>query len=191
MEEDAEVQAFIEFMRIELQNNEDLDLMKWATCDTEEDKTEYAAFRRDYVSLMRCRRLKVELQRQLNKGGREKKQISRHAMYHRRVLEDYFGVPEFNGDGVVHEVVPPFFRVPKFHRRFRMSPQMFMKLFEDITDPVIGSLEFMRGPHATGVMGITPLCKLVCVMRQLAHGVCGDSTEEYTGVLRNGETNAL
>ena len=123
MEEDAEVQAFIEFMRIELQNNEDLDLMKWATCDTEEDKAQYAASRRDYVSLLRCRRRKVELLRPLNKGGREKKQVSRHAMYHRRVLADYFGVLEFSADGVVHEAVPPFLRAPKFQRRFRMSPR--------------------------------------------------------------------
>ena len=36
MEEAAEVEAFVEFMRIELQNNNDLDLMKWATCDTAE-----------------------------------------------------------------------------------------------------------------------------------------------------------
>ena len=42
MDETAEVEAFVEFMRIEQQNNDDLDLIKWATCDTEEDEREYA-----------------------------------------------------------------------------------------------------------------------------------------------------
>ena len=112
MEEAAEVEAFVEFMRIELQNNNDLDLMKWASCDTAEDAAEYAAFRRDYVSLSRCRRRKVELLLQLEKGGRAKKQRGRYSVYHKRVLEDYFGIPAFSADGVVHEAVPPFFRTP-------------------------------------------------------------------------------
>ena len=191
MDEAAEVEAFAEFMRIELQNNDDLDLMKWATCDTEEDEREYAAYRKDYVSLMRCRRRKVELLRQLEKGGRQRKQAARYSVYHRRVLEDYFGIPAFSADGVLHDAVPPFFRAPKFHRCFRMSPRMFMKLYHDITDTVTGSDEFQRGPDCTGVMGIHPLCKLVSVMRQLAYGHCGDSAEEYTGVARKSGTKAL
>lgn len=45
MDEVAEVEAFVEYMREELQDNEDDDdLLKWATCDTEEDAIEYEAF---------------------------------------------------------------------------------------------------------------------------------------------------
>ena len=61
MEEAVEIEAFIEFMRIELQNDNDKDFMKCATSDIAEDEAKYAAFRRDYVNMLRCRRRKVEL----------------------------------------------------------------------------------------------------------------------------------
>ena len=143
------------------------------------------------MKLLRARRKKVEFLRQLEKGGREKKQVARHDEYYRRILTDYFETPAFTADGIVHEARPPFFKLPKFKRRFRMSPKMFMQLYHDITDPETGHDEFRRGPDCTGVMGVTPLQKLVCVMRQLAYGCSGDIAEEYTGVPLNSGRDAF
>ena len=56
-------------------------------------------------------------------------------MLHKRITEGYFGIPAFNIDGVVHEAVPPFFDLLKFHRRFRLNPDLFAKLYHNITDP--------------------------------------------------------
>ena len=191
MDAAADLEAFEAMMISELQNFENDDLMKWATVDTEEDNALYGAYRRDYVKLLRARRKKVEFLRQLEKGGRAKKQVARHDEFHRRILADYFGTPAFTSDGIVHEAQPPLFRLLKFQRRFRMSHEMFMQLYHDITDPVTGHIEFMRGPDCTGVMGVTPLQKLVCVMRQLAYGCSGDIAEEYTGVPLNSGRDAF
>lgn len=89
-------------------------------------------------------RKKLERLKHLEKGGREKKQVPRHAKFNRLILADYFGTSAFSADGVVHEAVPPFFRVLKLHRRFRMSPRMFMHLYHDITDFEIGHDDFKR-----------------------------------------------
>ena len=185
------LEAFEAMMRDEDENNWDEDLMKWATIDTAEDNALYGAYQRDYVKLSRARRSKLHWLNQLEKGGREKKQVARHQEFNHRILADYFGTPAISIDGVVHEARPPFFRVPKFYRRFRMSPKMFMQLYHDITDPDIGHDEFRRGPDVTGVMGVTPLQKLVCVMRQLAYGCSGDIAEEYTGCPLNSGRDAL
>ena len=96
------------------------------------------------------------------------KQPTRHHIFHGRILADYFGTPAFDdANGVVHEASPPLYSPPKFIRRFRMSPRMFMKLYHDITDPVTGHDKFRKGPDALGVMGVTPLQKLVSVVRCL------------------------
>ena len=58
------------------------------------------------MNLLKCRRWEVELLRQLEKGGREKKQFARHSIYHRGVLEYYFGIPAFGADVVVYEAMP-------------------------------------------------------------------------------------
>ena len=69
-------------MASEVQNDVDENLMKWATVDTVEDNALYSAYRRSYVKLLKARRKKVEFLRQLEKGGRAKKQIARHEGYH-------------------------------------------------------------------------------------------------------------
>lgn len=57
-----------------------------------------------------------------------------------------------------------------------------MKKFHNITDPVTGEIEFMRGHDCTDRPAINPLCKLVSCCWQLAYGFCGDAAQDYTGV---------
>lgn len=196
LEEDEETEAiareaFEEFMRTELEDVDEEDILQWATLNTAADDASYAAYRRTHVKLLRARRKKHDFLDQLEKGGRAKKQPARHHIFHGRILADYFGTPAFDADGVVHESTPPLFSPSKFIRRFRMSPKMFMKLYHDITDPVTGHDEFRKGLDALGVMGVTPLQKLVSVVRQLAYGCCSDIAEEYTGVPYNSGRDAL
>ena len=85
----------------------------------------------------------------------------------------------------MHEAVGAFFSVPKFHKRFCMSPRLFEMLYHDITNPITRYPEFHKGPDAAGNFGASTLQKLVNVMRQLAHRNIADIVEEYIGVHEN------
>ena len=82
--------------------------------------------------------------------------------------------------GVVHEAVPAIYDVPQVRREFRMGSDLFIRFYEEITDPVTAHHVFQENPDALGVAGATALQRLVCVMRQLAYGDAGDAAEAYS-----------
>ena len=97
---------------------------------------------------------------------------------------DYFGTRAvYNEDGnVLTKKKKEWFPVKRFHRRYRMSPRLFERIFWDITDLEIGSRFFKRRPDAMGVFGLSSLQKVCAAIRQLAYGTASDHVEEYIGV---------
>ena len=63
-----------------------------------------------------------------------------------------------------------------------MSPHLFQRIHDDITDKEIGCRFFQSAPDASGRVGASNLQKIVAAIRQLAYGSCCDHVEEYTGV---------
>ena len=166
----------------EREGHADMEFIKWSTLNQEAGKVMFTAYRKAHFNLLRLRKKKVQLLQYLATGGRKAREPSRNERFHKRIMEDYFGIPRFEKDGVVHAAIPAFFTIPKFYRRFRISPYTFEKLYNGIVDPVTGSSEFRKGPDATGTMGASALQKLVSCIRQLAYGNSADVAEEYTGV---------
>ena len=172
--------ALVAIIMAERQGHADMEFIKWSTLNQEAGKVLFSAYRKSHFNLLRLRKKKVKLQHYSASGGRQARKPPRNERFHKRIIEDYFGIPEFEKDGVVHAAIPAFFTVPKFYRRFRMSPYTFEKLYNGIVDPVIGCLEFRKGPDATGKMGASALQKLVGCVRQLAYENFADVAEEYT-----------
>ncbi|XP_057779476.1 uncharacterized protein LOC130998057 [Salvia miltiorrhiza] len=83
-----------------------------------------------------------------------------------RLHRDYFSVDPVYG--------PQF-----FHRRFRMSRELFLR----IVDPY-----FQQRPDAIGRLSFSPIQKCTAAVRQLAYGTAADCCDKY---LRIGETTAL
>ena len=151
-------QALQAFVMQEIDVNGEAEYLRRVTSDKVAGEILYAAYRKAHFNLIRLRHKKLKLQHQLETGGRQKRRPSRHRVYHRRILEDYFGIsPSISVDGVVHEAVGAFFNIPKFYRRFRMSPRMFEMIYHDITDPITGSPDFQKGPDAAGNVGASAL----------------------------------
>ena len=63
-----------------------------------------------------------------------------------------------------------------------MSPHLFQRIHDDITDKEIGCRFFQMAPDASGRLGASNLQKIVAAIRRLAYGSCCDHMEEYTGV---------
>ena len=124
------------------------------------------------------------LQRKLRSGGRKSKIVADHAWYHNNIERDYFGTRAvYDDDGrLVRKKKRARFPVKRFHRRYRMSPRLFERIFFDITDTEIGSRFFQTTPDAMGVFGPSSLQKVCAAIRQLAYGTASDHVEEYTGV---------
>lgn len=77
----------------ERQGHAETEFIKWATLNQEAGKVQYAAYRKSDFNFLRLQRKKVKLQQHLASGGRQKRKPSRNAVYHRRIMEDYFGIP--------------------------------------------------------------------------------------------------
>ena len=156
--------ALVAIIMAERQGHADMEFIKWSTLNQEAGKVMFSAYRKAHFNLIRLRKMKVQLQHYLATGGRQARKPPRNERFHKRIMEDYFGIQEFERDGVVHAAILAFFTNPKFYRRFRMSPYTFEKLCNGIVDLVIGCSEFRMGPDATGTMGASALQKLVsCV----------------------------
>ena len=99
------------------------------------------------------------LQRKLRSGGRHAKLLVDHPWFHANIERDYFGTEAvYDADGnEIKKKKKARFPVKRFHRRYRMSPRLFERIFWDITDPEIGSLFFQRRPDAMGVFGPSSL----------------------------------
>ena len=63
-----------------------------------------------------------------------------------------------------------------------MSPKVFSRIHDDITDPEIGSRFFQFALDASGRAGASNMQKIVAAICQLAYGTCSDHVHEYTGV---------
>ncbi|KAM0058129.1 putative harbinger transposase-derived protein [Helianthus debilis subsp. tardiflorus] len=88
-----------------------------------------------------------------------------------RLWNDYFGPdPNFDGDS--------------FRQRFRMSRQLFNRIFEGISNH---SAYFKQRYDGLDKKGVSPLQKCICAIRQLASGTLGDQIDEY---IRIGERTA-
>ena len=124
------------------------------------------------------------LKRKLRSGGRRHKLIADHGWYHANITRDYFGTRAvYSEDGKLLGIKKKArFPVKRFHRRFRMSPRLFERIFWDITDPEIGCEFFYHRSDALGVFGSSSLQKVCAAIRQLAYGTASDHVEEYTGV---------
>ena len=124
------------------------------------------------------------LKRKLRSGGRKPKLVVDHGWYHRNIERDYFGTRAvYDVEGNLKKAKKKArFPVKRFHRRFRMSPRLFERIFWDITDPEIGHRFFWSRPDALGVFGASSLQKVCAAIRQLAYGTASDHVEEYTGV---------
>jgi len=68
-----------------------------------------------------------------------------------------------------------------FERRFRMSRAIFNR----VCTAVVAESAYMRQglrPDATGKLGITPLLKVICALRQLAYGIPVDLADDLFDV---------
>ena len=160
----------------------EMDFIKWSTLNQEAGKVLFTAYRKAHLNLVRLKKKKVQLLHYLATGGRAARKAPRHESFHKRIMEDYFGIQAFDKHGILQPAVPAIYSELKFCRRIRMSLYTFEKLYNGIVDPVTGSLEFQKGPDATGAMGASALQKMVSCVRQLAYGNFADVAEEYTGV---------
>ena len=124
------------------------------------------------------------LKRKLRSGGRKAKLEVNHCWYHRNIERDYFGTRAvYDAAGNLKKKKKKArFSVKRFHRRYRMSPRLFERIFWDITDPEIGHSFFLYRTDAMGVFGPCSLQKVCAAIRQLAYGTASDHVEEYTGV---------
>ena len=77
----------------ELEDNREEELMKRAISDDAADDAMCDAYRRSHVNLPRIRRKKLKFLAQLEIGGRERKSFVCHDMFHKRIIEDHFGIP--------------------------------------------------------------------------------------------------
>ena len=53
------------------------------------------------MKFSRARRKELHQLKQMEKGGREKKQVARHEEFHGRILDDCYETPAINTDGIV------------------------------------------------------------------------------------------
>ena len=70
----------------------------------------------------------------------------------------------------------PTFRPVKFHRRFRMRRDLFVRIMDAVTsyDPW-----FLQKRDALGRLGVSTLQKCVAAMQMLAYGMVADACDDY------------
>ena len=157
---------------------------KWATSELFADADDLEPYTTLRLQQQRiAARLEV-IKQELITGGRRRRRQTKHAEFHRDILKQYFGKPaEIDENGVVHKRrTTADFQLKDFHNRFRMSPDLFQTIYDDIRDPMDGSSDFQGTTDACGRSGPSALQKIVSVMRLLAYGCGTDSVAEYTGV---------
>ncbi|XP_076956177.1 uncharacterized protein LOC143631241 [Bidens hawaiensis] len=82
---------------------------------------------------------------------------------HERLMQDYFS-PDANFDA------------EQFRRRFRLSRQLFLRIFGDLERDYAF---FQQRDDARGKPDYSPLQKCTAAIRQLAYGTTSDAMEEY------------
>ena len=145
----------------------------------------YAEYQKCHYRIEFLVKKKVKIALNSLKGGRAARRPSHHTLFHRRIKEEYFGYDAYFKDGVFYKKTYPMYTEKKFHRRFRMSPKTFERIYKDIISDDKGNPDFKKGKDVCKVEGATALQKLVSCIRQLAYGNSADIAEEYTGVAEN------
>ena len=99
---------------------------KWATSDVFADANDLEPYTTLRLQQQRiAARLEV-IKQELITGGRRRRRQTKHAEFHRDILEQYFGKPaEIDENGVVHERrTTADFQLKNFHNRFRINPDL-------------------------------------------------------------------
>ena len=111
--------------------------------------------------------------------GNHRGSIHGHAVIHRdrenahsNLYNDYFSNNPVYGER-------------EFHRRFRMSRGLFLRIVDAVTQH---DNYFHQRRIATGRMGLSTLQKVTAAIRILAYGVPADATDEY---IKIGESTAI
>ena len=85
-------------------DEQEFELLRWATSRDEADEVVYAEALATMTALDVLKKKRMVLLTRLASGGRKRKHVQRpHEEYHKKLVEDIFGVPAFTVDGVVHE----------------------------------------------------------------------------------------
>ena len=82
----------------ERQGHADMEFIKWSTLNQEAGKVLFSAYQKAHFNLLRLRKEKVQLQTYLAIEGRQARKPQRNERFYRRIMEDYFGIPEFEQD---------------------------------------------------------------------------------------------
>ena len=127
------------------------------------------------------------LAEELRTGGRRRRRQTNHAKKHRTIVKYHLGYPAVldGNDVILQRRTPPKHPLCDFFTRFRMSPDLFERIYKDIKDPRYGCTAFSGRKDACGRPGASALQKLVAVMRMIAYGTSADITTEYTGVKKS------
>ena len=76
----------------ERQGCAEMDFIKWSTLNQEAGKVLFTAYRKAHLNLVRLKKKKVQLLHYLATRGRAARRPPRHESYHKRIMEDYFGI---------------------------------------------------------------------------------------------------
>ena len=115
---------------------------RWATFDydADVDKEPENNYKAHLLELDVLLAAQAACKRKLESGGRNKRRPQYLKAAHKRIIKDYSGYKEVIDEKgfVINKKESARFRKSKFHHRFRMSPKVFQKNHDDITDPKIG-----------------------------------------------------
>ena len=97
------------------------------------------------------------------KRGRRSRIDRDFAKFQRFLIAEWFGrADEVDGEG---NAIKPGIKAtqadPDFRSRYKMGRHLFLKIYEDIIDPMRGSQYFRKGKNRAGIGGPTTLLKLL------------------------------
>ena len=166
---------------------------KWATSELFADADDLEPYTTLILKQQRIAARLIVINQELITGGRRRRRQTDHKEFHGNILKQYFGKPaEVDENGVVQKRrATADFQLTDFHNRFRMSPDLFQTIYDDIRDPEYGSSAFQGATDAVGRCGPSALQKIISVMRLISLGCATDSVAEYTGVKAECARDAL
>ena len=72
-----------------------------------------------------------------------------------------------------------------------MGRHLFLKIYEDVVDPLRGCKYFRKGKNRAGIAGPTALMKLVAAFRQICYGIPAHLVEEISLCRKDCARNSL
>ena len=123
-----------------------------------------------------------KLRRNIAKGGRRSRIDRDFAEFQRFLIAEWFGrADEVDGEGnVIRPGIKATQADPDFRTRYRMGRHLFLKIYEDIIDPMKGCKYFRKEKNRAGIEGPSALMKLVAAFRQLCYGIPAHLVEEIS-----------